>query len=582
MSIIGEKTSKSQNQSLKQSDSDDSMEVDESNCEDSNSSSTIMAPVASLSLSINSTKKSSSSLSKKRGRPRLYAVNPLTGKSMKGRLLLNGTKDQKPAHVTTNGIAIYPSPSSSSASYSPSMPTIIIANNAAPPVNLMQTNVVQANVVQSNQVETETEKTNEEAESVGRSEEADVESNEEEIKELEEEKPQEMHKSPKIEYKPVVAIEKKTPQKSTQDVEDEIESMTNCMSPPIPLPICSIRLSPTSIKSQVVLTHIIEGYVIKESSKPFPVRPPTVSSSCIDNDPAQAITTSIPKLKKSKKASKKNEDREPLNEPKLTSTPSKNDSLCADSKSVNLTDPAEIENKPCLKECATTEAKSDDQLDVSNGDNKPSKSEHKHKHHHRHHSCSRQSDPSDKSAKKKAKKSRDSLEKSLETTNDQENLSNHQNNNNNKSSTNLEETMEVCATPAFTFIQPQMHFSPQSHHHTSLPSHSSPQFTIPLTLPNSSTASSSPNTTRPIQTANLDAQLPAGDPTEWNCDEVFDFVRCVAGVAVAELFKSQEVDGSALNLIRDDHLVNTMQIKLGPALKIMNKFNELKHKFNAK
>lgn len=79
--------------------------------------------------------------------------------------------------------------------------------------------------------------------------------------------------------------------------------------------------------------------------------------------------------------------------------------------------------------------------------------------------------------------------------------------------------------------------------------------------------------------ANADENLPQGDPTEWNCDEVYQFVKCVAGVQVAQLFRSQEVDGSALSLIRDDHLVNTMQIKLGPALKIMSKFNELNCRF---
>ena len=73
----------------------------------------------------------------------------------------------------------------------------------------------------------------------------------------------------------------------------------------------------------------------------------------------------------------------------------------------------------------------------------------------------------------------------------------------------------------------------------------------------------------------------SGDPTEWNCAQVFEFVKQVAGANVAQMFMSEEVDGSALSLIRDDHLVNTMQIKLGPALKIMSKFNELKQKFHA-
>lgn len=73
--------------------------------------------------------------------------------------------------------------------------------------------------------------------------------------------------------------------------------------------------------------------------------------------------------------------------------------------------------------------------------------------------------------------------------------------------------------------------------------------------------------------------MPQGDPSEWSCDEVYRFIILVAGESVAEMFRSQEVDGSALSLIRDDHLVNTMQIKLGPALKIINKFNELKNRF---
>ena len=78
----------------------------------------------------------------------------------------------------------------------------------------------------------------------------------------------------------------------------------------------------------------------------------------------------------------------------------------------------------------------------------------------------------------------------------------------------------------------------------------------------------------------IENEIPSGDPTEWTCDDVFYFVKLVAGVTVAELFLLQEVDGSALSLIRDDHLVNTMHIKLGPALKIMSKFNELKTKFS--
>lgn len=85
------------------------------------------------------------------------------------------------------------------------------------------------------------------------------------------------------------------------------------------------------------------------------------------------------------------------------------------------------------------------------------------------------------------------------------------------------------------------------------------------------------NNTSPSGMSNT--EYPGGDPTEWNCEDVFRFVSCVAGVAVANQFKAQDIDGSALSLVRNDHLVNTMQIKLGPALKIINKFDELKTRY---
>lgn len=77
-------------------------------------------------------------------------------------------------------------------------------------------------------------------------------------------------------------------------------------------------------------------------------------------------------------------------------------------------------------------------------------------------------------------------------------------------------------------------------------------------------------------------EIPNGNPADWNCEQVYRFVQQIAGPNVAQIFKSEEVDGSALTLIKDDHLVNTMQIKLGPALKILHKFNEIRAKFVVK
>lgn len=41
----------------------------------------------------------------------------------------------------------------------------------------------------------------------------------------------------------------------------------------------------------------------------------------------------------------------------------------------------------------------------------------------------------------------------------------------------------------------------------------------------------------------------------------------------ADEFKSQEIDGQALMLLKEDHLMTTMNMKLGPALKICAKIN---------
>ena len=46
-------------------------------------------------------------------------------------------------------------------------------------------------------------------------------------------------------------------------------------------------------------------------------------------------------------------------------------------------------------------------------------------------------------------------------------------------------------------------------------------------------------------------------------------VFCAPGcLEIGEEFRSQEIDGQALLLLKEDHLMGAMNIKLGPALKI--------------
>ncbi|XP_030229997.1 polyhomeotic-like protein 2b isoform X5 [Gadus morhua] len=67
------------------------------------------------------------------------------------------------------------------------------------------------------------------------------------------------------------------------------------------------------------------------------------------------------------------------------------------------------------------------------------------------------------------------------------------------------------------------------------------------------------------------------DPTKWNVEEVSEFIRSLPGCQeIADEFRSQEIDGQALLLLKEDHLMSTMNIKLGPALKIYARINMLK------
>ena len=59
------------------------------------------------------------------------------------------------------------------------------------------------------------------------------------------------------------------------------------------------------------------------------------------------------------------------------------------------------------------------------------------------------------------------------------------------------------------------------------------------------------------------------NPLKWDVTQVCDFVKNLAGCSeYVEDFQLQEIDGQALMLLKADHLMSAMSIKLGPALKI--------------
>uniref|UniRef100_A0A3Q3L046 Uncharacterized protein n=1 Tax=Mastacembelus armatus TaxID=205130 RepID=A0A3Q3L046_9TELE len=74
-----------------------------------------------------------------------------------------------------------------------------------------------------------------------------------------------------------------------------------------------------------------------------------------------------------------------------------------------------------------------------------------------------------------------------------------------------------------------------------------------------------------------DREEDAACPSQWNVEQVFIYIKSLpGGQDVAAEFRSQEIDGQALLLLTEDHLVSTMNLKLGPALKLCAHINSLK------
>ncbi|XP_058474570.1 polyhomeotic-like protein 1 isoform X2 [Solea solea] len=66
-------------------------------------------------------------------------------------------------------------------------------------------------------------------------------------------------------------------------------------------------------------------------------------------------------------------------------------------------------------------------------------------------------------------------------------------------------------------------------------------------------------------------------PAQWSVQEVSQFISSLQGCEdLASQFLSQEIDGQALLLLKEEHLMSTMNIKLGPALKICAHINTLR------
>lgn len=74
----------------------------------------------------------------------------------------------------------------------------------------------------------------------------------------------------------------------------------------------------------------------------------------------------------------------------------------------------------------------------------------------------------------------------------------------------------------------------------------------------------------------------SGDPTNWGVEEVCEFIKTLPGCReYVEDFASQEIDGQALLLLKEDHLMSAMSMKLGPALKICARIDAMRTKHDS-
>ena len=66
-------------------------------------------------------------------------------------------------------------------------------------------------------------------------------------------------------------------------------------------------------------------------------------------------------------------------------------------------------------------------------------------------------------------------------------------------------------------------------------------------------------------------------PMHWSVDDVWKYIRSLSdSCQYAEEFRSQEIDGSALLLLHEEHLITSMNLPLGPALKLCAHIDRLR------
>lgn len=81
----------------------------------------------------------------------------------------------------------------------------------------------------------------------------------------------------------------------------------------------------------------------------------------------------------------------------------------------------------------------------------------------------------------------------------------------------------------------------------------------------------------PSQHAHTAYCHPSGTPLQaWTIEDVGDFLTALGYEAYLDRFVEHEIDGKALSLVKDHHLLMTLKLRLGPTLKICEHVNAIK------
>ena len=109
------------------------------------------------------------------------------------------------------------------------------------------------------------------------------------------------------------------------------------------------------------------------------------------------------------------------------------------------------------------------------------------------------------------------------------------------------------------------------------PSYSTFPFCRSFSPSSPSLSSPSPSSPSPSSLSLIAYTHPCGTPLQsWSVEDVGEFLTALGYEAYVDKFLEHEIDGKALSLVQDHHLLMTMKLRLGPTLKIIEHVNAIK------